>query len=148
LYFKEYVTYYTNASFILSKKYSFKDGLFSGYNKATKSYDKSQWAIEKDENGVPKKDYNLKHERCVFQQLKKHFSRYTPDKVSQITGTPKEDLQDLRGHWPKGQGRDHHVRHGLDPAHCGGTEHQDHGHHPVVVGQHGSCRRRGQRPEG
>ena len=95
LYFKEYVTYYTNASFILGKNYSFKDGLFSGYNKATKSYDKSQWAIEKDENGVPKKDYNLKHERCVFQQLKKHFSRYTPDKVSQITGTPKEDLLEV-----------------------------------------------------
>jgi formate dehydrogenase major subunit len=95
LYFKEYVAYYTNASFILSKKFSFKDGLFSGYNKATKSYDKSQWAFEKDDSGVPKKDYSLKDPRCVFQQLKKHFSRYTPDKVSQITGTPTEDLLEV-----------------------------------------------------
>jgi len=92
LYFKEYVAYYTNASFILGKNYSFKDGLFSGYNKKTKSYDKSQWAFEKDKDGIPKKDYNLRDSRCVFQQLKKHFSRYTPDKVSEITGTPKEDL--------------------------------------------------------
>jgi formate dehydrogenase major subunit len=95
LYFKEYVAYYTNASFILDKKFSFKDGLFSGYNEKTKSYDKSQWAFEKDENGVPKKDHSLKDSRCVFQQLKKHFSRYTADKVSQITGTPKEDLLEV-----------------------------------------------------
>ncbi len=92
MYFKEYLAYYTNASFILGKNYSFKDGLFSGYNKKTKSYDKSQWAFEKDKDGVPKKDYNLRDSRCVFQQLKKHFSRYSLDKVSQITGTPKEDL--------------------------------------------------------
>jgi formate dehydrogenase major subunit len=92
LYFKEYVAYYTNASFILGKNYSFKDGLFSGYNKKTKSYDKSQWAFEMDKDGIPKKDHSLKNSRCVFQQLKKHFSRYSVDKVSQITGTPKEDL--------------------------------------------------------
>ena len=92
LYFKEYLAYYTNASFILGKKYGFKDGLFSGYNPKTKTYDKSYWAFEEDEKGIPKKDYDLKNPRCVFQQLKKHFSRYTLDKVSQITGTPKEDL--------------------------------------------------------
>jgi formate dehydrogenase major subunit len=92
LYFKEYLAYYTNASFILGRNYSFKDGLFSGYNKKTRSYDKSQWAFEKDKDGVPEKDYNLKNSRCVFQQLKKHFSRYSLDKVSQITGTPKKDL--------------------------------------------------------
>jgi len=50
LYFKEYLAYYTNASFILGKNYSFKDGLFSGYNKKTKSYDKSQWAFDKDKD--------------------------------------------------------------------------------------------------
>ena len=47
LYFEEYLAYYTNASFILGKNYSFKDGLFSGYNKKTKSYDKSQWAFDR-----------------------------------------------------------------------------------------------------
>ena len=92
LYFKEYLAYYTNASFILGKKYGFKDGLFSGYNPKTRSYDKSYWAFEYDKDGIPEKDYSLKNSRCVFQQLKKHFSRYTVDKVSEITGTPKEDL--------------------------------------------------------
>jgi formate dehydrogenase major subunit len=92
LYFKEYLAYYTNASFILGKKYGFKDGLFVGYNPQTKSYDKSYWAFEYDKDGIPEKDYSLKNSRCVFQQLKKHFSRYTVDKVSEITGTPAEDL--------------------------------------------------------
>jgi formate dehydrogenase major subunit len=92
LYFKEYLAHYTNASFILGKKYGFKNGLFSGYNKKTKSYDKSYWAFEKDKNGVPKRDHSLKNSRCVFKQLERHFSRYNLDKVSQITGTPKADL--------------------------------------------------------
>ena len=93
LYNKEYVAYYTNASFILGKKFGFKDGLFSGYNKKTKSYDKSYWAFDKDEKGIPKRDHSLKNSRCVFQQLKKHFSRYNLKKVSAITGTPRADLE-------------------------------------------------------
>lgn len=92
LYFKDYVVHYTNASFIVSPKYQFKDGLFSGFDPATRKYDKSTWAFELDENGVPKKDPSLKHPRCVFQLLKRHYSRYTLDKVSKVTGTPKEDL--------------------------------------------------------
>jgi len=95
LYHEEYLAYYTNASFIVSKKYGFKDGLFSGYNPKTKSYDKSYWAFDLDEKGIPRKNYSLKHKRCVFQQLKKQFSRYTLDKVSAITGTPKEDLLEV-----------------------------------------------------
>ncbi len=93
LYFKDYITHYSNASFIVGPKYDFKDGLFSGFDPATRKYDKSTWAYELDENGVPKKDPSLKHPRCVFQLLKKHYSRYTLDKVSKVTGTPKEDLK-------------------------------------------------------
>jgi formate dehydrogenase major subunit len=91
-YFKEYIAEYTNASFILTEKYGFHDGLFAGYNPETKSYDKSFWAFEKDEKGIPKKDPRLKNKRCVFQQLKKHYARYTLDTVSAITGTPKDLL--------------------------------------------------------
>jgi formate dehydrogenase major subunit len=93
LYNQEYLAYYTNAGFVLDKKYKFKDGLFAGYNPKTRSYDKSYWAIEKGKDGTPKKDHSLKNSRCVFQQLKKHFSRYSLDKVSKITGTPKADLE-------------------------------------------------------
>ena len=56
---KEYAANYTNASFIVGSKFDFKDGLFAGYDPKKKKYDKSQWAFEKDENGVPKRDLSL-----------------------------------------------------------------------------------------
>jgi len=95
LYFREYVAEYTNAAFILSTKYGFNDGLFSGYNRKTKSYNKKYWAFEMDANGAPKKDKSLTHPRSVFQQLKRHYSRYTLDKVSAITGTPQSSLKKI-----------------------------------------------------
>jgi formate dehydrogenase major subunit len=91
-YFKDYVLNYTNASFIVGKDYYFKDGLFSGYDAKTRKYDKATWVLEKDGNGIPKRDMSLQNHRCVFQMLKEHYSRYTLDKVSSITGVSKEDL--------------------------------------------------------
>jgi formate dehydrogenase major subunit len=84
--------------FIVGKKYGFKNGLFSGYEKNPKGpsmgkYDKSQWAFEMDKNGVPKMDRSLKHKRSVFQLLKKHYSRYDLKTVSTITGTSEADLK-------------------------------------------------------
>ena len=89
---------YTNAPFIVAKTFDFKDGLFSGFEKNPEGpvlgrYDKRQWAFEMDENGVPKMDRSLKHKRCVFQLLKKHFSRYDFKTVSAVTGTSEADLQ-------------------------------------------------------
>jgi len=92
LFFKEYVTEYTNAAFIVGEKFTFKDGLFSGYNAEKRQYDKSSWAFEKDENGSPKRDTTLQHPRCVFQMLKKHYSRYTLEEVSSTTGVSQDDL--------------------------------------------------------
>ncbi len=37
-------------------------------------------------SGVPEVDPTLQHPRCVFQVLKRHFARYTPAMVSDITG--------------------------------------------------------------
>jgi formate dehydrogenase major subunit len=91
-YFKEYVAEYTNSPFIVADSYDFKDGLFAGYDPKTRKYDKTKWAFVKDEKGNPKKDRSLQDPRCVFQLLKNHFSRYDLDKVSSVTGTPKEDL--------------------------------------------------------
>ena len=90
LYNKEYVAEYTNAAFLINPEFSFKDGVFSGYDSEGRKYDKSTWQYQKDENGVPKEDKSLQDPRCVFQLLKKHFSRYDADTVCQITGTPKD----------------------------------------------------------
>ena len=38
------------------------------------------------------RDETLQNPKCVLQMLKKHYSRYTPEKVSEITGTPVPDL--------------------------------------------------------
>jgi formate dehydrogenase major subunit len=92
LYDDFYVKNYTNATFIVNDKYGFNDGLFSGYDPNKRAYDKSTWAFEKDEKGIPKRDMTLQHERCVFQLLKKHYSRYAMEKVTAITGTPQDDL--------------------------------------------------------
>ena len=92
LYFKEYVVNYTNASFIIGKDYTFNNGLFSGYDAAKRKYDKATWVLEKDEKGVSKRDMTLSDPQCVFQMMKKHYSRYTLDKVSSITGVSKENL--------------------------------------------------------
>jgi formate dehydrogenase major subunit len=91
-YFKEYVVNYTNAPFIVDEKFSFSDGLFSGWDPQKKKYSKASWVIKKDSKGLPEKDTTLQNPRCVLQLLKKHYSRYTPEKVSDITGTPVDDL--------------------------------------------------------
>src|SRR4051812_14995849 len=96
------------------------DGLFSGFDAGTRTYDIASWqykgsqvsaaagsrelgaatgqaahgahggAIE--QGGPPVRDETLEDPRCVFQILKRHFARYTPELVEQITGAPKERL--------------------------------------------------------
>src|SRR5258708_37566385 len=92
LFHDEYVRNYTNASFIVKEGYSFKDGLFSGYSAAKRSYDIATWNYEAGDNGFAKRDMSLLNERTVFQLMKTHYSRYTPDVVSSITGIPVEDF--------------------------------------------------------
>jgi formate dehydrogenase-N alpha subunit len=87
---KEYVVEYTNASYIISDNYAFHDGIFSGYNEGTRSYDKSTWAFEMGADGVPKQDTSLQHPRCVYQLMKRYFSRYDIDMVCRCTGAPRE----------------------------------------------------------
>src|SRR6185295_3592515 len=36
------------------------------------------------------KDETLQNPRCVFQIVKRHFARYTPEMVERVTGCPKE----------------------------------------------------------
>ncbi|MCK8603957.1 formate dehydrogenase-N subunit alpha [Syntrophobacteraceae bacterium DRH4] len=91
-YFKEYIANYTNGAFIVGDKFSFKDGLFSGYDAEKRKYDQSTWAFKMEANGMPAVDKTLEDPRCVFQLLKTHYARYDLDTVSSITGTPKDDL--------------------------------------------------------
>jgi formate dehydrogenase major subunit len=117
---KEYVTNYTNAAFIIKEGFKLpEDGLYSGFDPAKQVYDKSTWNYEeggdmagkqaaadppvaKPAAGAPAKppalppspayDLTLQHPRCVFQLLKKQYSRYTPEMVERITGIPKDQF--------------------------------------------------------
>src|ERR671936_1814017 len=111
LYHADYVKNYTNASFVVKKEFNFTDGLFSGYNKDTRSYDISSWGYEQttppaqsgasvegpptSQSGFAKRDMTLQDPQSVFQLLKKHYSRYTPEMVESITGIPKEDFLEV-----------------------------------------------------
>ena len=118
---KEYLVNYTNAAFIVKEGFKLpEDGLYSGFNAASGSYDKTTWNYEEggDFSGktntaasahatpapshpatpapppaLPPNvayDLTLQHPRCVFQLMKQQYSRYTPEAVERITGIPKE----------------------------------------------------------
>src|SRR4030042_1930318 len=84
-----YITEYTNAPYLINADFKGPadlDGLFSGYNEETRKYDKSTWKYQVGSDGIPLKDKTLKNPNCVFQIMKKHYGRYTPTVVSQVTG--------------------------------------------------------------
>ena len=88
---EEYVKLFTNGPYLVGEKFGFDDGLFTGFDEASGTYDKTAWAYEAD----PKSkayglDPTMQNPRCVFQLLKKHVDRYTPEMVERICGTPKE----------------------------------------------------------
>ena len=120
-YFEEYVKHYTNAPTIINEEFADTedlDGVFSGYDPESGSYDTSTWqysgitvhgaAGRREQGGItgeqahyaqsgemergepPEMDETLQHPRCVFQLLKKHYSRYTPEMVERVCGCPKE----------------------------------------------------------
>jgi formate dehydrogenase major subunit len=140
--FREYVTAYTNASFIVSEKFRDTDdldGLFSGYDGDLAAYDTGTWQYEgfegsdndggaeeaahakelaaglQHESGGPKlegpthepeKDPTLQHPRCVFQILKRHFARYTPEVVEEVCGVPREQFLQVCEDWTANSGRE------------------------------------------
>ena len=92
LHHADYVRAHTNASFIIGERFSFEDGLFSGFDEATSQYDASTWEYDRAPDGYVRRDVTLEHPRSVFQLLKQHYDRYTPERVAQITGCSEEDF--------------------------------------------------------
>jgi formate dehydrogenase major subunit len=100
------------------------DGLFSGYDPEARTYDTTSWqyagmevqtpAGQQEEGSTkgeqsghgahggqishgraPEYDDTLEHPRCVFQILKRHFARYTPEAVADICGCTPDQLVDV-----------------------------------------------------
>jgi formate dehydrogenase major subunit len=112
-FFREYVVAYTNAATILREDFADTedlDGLFSGYDPETGTYDGQSWQYEGMgemapsgeeteratlEHGHVERDETLQHPRCVFQVLKRHYARYTPEMVEQTCGVPADALRQV-----------------------------------------------------
>ncbi len=88
----EYVRHYTNAPYLVKEGYAFDDanGLFTGYDAEKRTYDRGAWEYELTVEGHVVVDETMQNPRSVFQLMKKHFARYTPDMVERVTGTPKD----------------------------------------------------------
>ncbi len=119
LYFRDYVLNYTNAATIIDEAYQGPeelDGLFSGFNADARRYDPTSWKYATEPapqtdapqtpelnrpdsytervgrlvGGRPRQDPTLQDPNCVFQILKRHYARYTPEMVEQVTGCPRD----------------------------------------------------------
>jgi formate dehydrogenase major subunit len=89
---RDYVKAYTDAPFIVRADFGFRDGLFTGYDPAKRTYDKTSWNYEIGPDGYARVDDTLTHPRCVFNLMKQHYAPYTPEVVSNITGTPQDQF--------------------------------------------------------
>jgi formate dehydrogenase major subunit len=98
LFFKDYVVHYTNASFLIDPAFKTPTdlaGLFTGYDEARRVYDRSSWKYQLDGEGNPKRDPSLRDPQSVFQLLKRHYSRYTPEMVERVCGIPKAKFEEV-----------------------------------------------------
>ncbi len=93
-YFHDYVVQYTNAATLIRGDFGDTedlDGLFSGFDPKTETYsDQSTWDYERDTEGRPLTDPTLQHPYCVFQIMRRHFARYTPEMVEEVCGVSRE----------------------------------------------------------
>jgi formate dehydrogenase major subunit len=132
-YFRDYVVNYTNAATLINEDYRGPedlDGVFSGYDPETGLYDPASWMYEGGEmaaaagirehstqafdeetgagmlTGRVRNDPTLEDPRCVFQILRRHFARYTPELVTRVCGISEEQFHDVARALIENSGRD------------------------------------------
>lgn len=109
-------------------------GLFSGFDPETRTYDPQSWqyngheadgadrqhhsmqretasALQHETHGMSVdsevvRDETLQHPRCVYQILKRHFSRYTPELVSRTCGVSEEAFLEVCRAFTENSGRE------------------------------------------
>jgi formate dehydrogenase major subunit len=131
--FREYVVKYTNAATILSEDWvdaDDLDGVFSGFDATSQTYDPASWRYagmepppaagepisaeqshgahggDLESGDPPHFDETLEHPRCVFQVLKRHFARYTPELVQEVCGIPPDTFQRVADALTRNSGRE------------------------------------------
>ena len=151
LFFRDYVVAYTNAATLVGEDFvdtEDLDGVFSGYDEQSGTYDMSSWAYAEreddeggasgdDEVGGPSgghehgahksaraagdqhgaagpaleharviRDESLQHPRSVFQVLKRHYARYTPEMVEEVCGIPQWQFREIADALTSNSGRE------------------------------------------
>jgi len=109
-------------------------GLFSGYNPETNTYDQSSWqyagqqehgqdereshidretasGLEQESHGPPipadvPRDPTLQDPNCVYQILKRHYARYTPEVVERLCGVPQHKFLEVCEAWTANSNRE------------------------------------------
>jgi formate dehydrogenase major subunit len=134
--FREYVVAYTNAATIVSEGFRDTedlDGLFSGYDPTTGTYNPETWqyagqegdggrfdstakretagGLQHESHGQPirpdaDRDETLQHPQCVYQILKRHYARYTPEMVERTCGVPVDKFEEVARAWTENSGRE------------------------------------------
>jgi formate dehydrogenase major subunit len=114
LWFRDFAMAYTNIADIIEDGYGDpedNDGVFSGFDPVEGSYETRTWQYkgkrvpssiaehrsQMQEGGYkgmtdspPAQDPTLQHPHCVYQILRRHYARYTPEMVERITGCPRD----------------------------------------------------------
>jgi formate dehydrogenase major subunit len=129
-FFKEFVVNYTNAATLVGQEYQDPedlDGLFSGFDADNRRYDPSSWTYQTGPepetkpagreqtyaetiatmiSAQPLTDPTLQDPQCVFQIVKRHYERYTPEMVANVCGCPPEKFLQVAQTLLDNSGRD------------------------------------------
>ncbi len=134
LWFREFALAYTNIAHIIEDGYQdpeTHDGLFSGFDAEAKSYDDATWQykgktvpspvsesrVQTQEQSAgsdfevmtespPPTDPTLQHPNCVYQIMRRHYARYTPEMVERVTGCPAETFLRIADALARNSGRE------------------------------------------
>ena len=133
LWFKDYVLAYTNISTIIDERFQDADegdGFFSGWNEESRSYKYDSWQYQGEivpsslaehyvnttesfsektkrmEKGPPPRDPTLQHPHCVYQIMRRHYARYTPEMVERTTGCPRDVFLKIAEELTRNSGRE------------------------------------------
>jgi len=129
-FFREYLVNYSNAATLIDESYQDPedlDGLFSGFDAGNRRYDVASWAYQREEGpatqpageeqsyadavaaGLPtraKTDPTLQDPNTVFQIMKRHYARYTPEMVENVCGCPQEKFLEVADTLLENSGRE------------------------------------------
>ena len=98
--FRDYVVAYTNAAILVREDFAGPEDLewpvLRLARRTRARTTRRPGSTTSDDDGTPRRDPTLEHPRTIYQQLVRHFARYTPEMVERVCGIPRETFLDDR----------------------------------------------------